>query len=64
MFSILYQFSSHFSIQLTPFFISFRSYWPLIFTNFLDLIGSIFYRMRNLPTEYLVKYPPLQAFHS
>ncbi len=30
----------------------------------LDLIGSIFYRVPNLPTENLVKYPPPQAFHS
>ncbi len=31
--SILYKFSPWFSIQLTPFFIDLRSFWPLIFTK-------------------------------
>ncbi len=62
IFSILYQFSSQFSIQLAPFFISFRSYWPSFYKT-LDLIGSIFfYRMPNLPTENLVKYPHPRPF--
>ncbi len=59
----LYKFSPWFSIQLTPFFIDFKSCWPPHFYKTLDPIGSNFLLHSE---SYYLKYgevspPPVKA---
>ncbi len=58
MFSILYKFSSQFSIQLTPFSLVLDLIDPSFLQNFRSDWVHFFYRVLNLPTENLVKYSP------
>ncbi len=60
MFSILYQFSSQFFIQLTPFSLVLDFIDP----STLDPIGSIFFIMCRTSLLKFGEVPPPHAYHS
>ncbi len=54
----MYKFSTWFSIQMTPFFIDFKSIWPLIFAKSYIWLGPSLFCVLNPRTANLMKDPP------